>query len=118
MPGTSAAIFLKCASSSGLLSSAAASKALMSLEPCIICLLEALSMSPTRNSENFKVLDTGHIDGGAYRWVKFADGSSRVEGWGPDGWKPGGASIREIMDNPPVGAAFASKLGIPPSDLI
>jgi hypothetical protein len=64
-----------------------------------------------------KVLDTGHIDGGAYRWVKLADGSSRVEGWGPKGWTPGGASIGEIADAPPVGERFAGELGIPPSDL-
>jgi hypothetical protein len=64
-----------------------------------------------------KVLDTGHIDGGAYRWVKLADGSSRVENWGPKGWTPGGASIGEIADAPPVGERFAAKFGIPLSDL-
>jgi hypothetical protein len=32
-------------------------------------------------SESFTVLETGHIDGGAYRVVRLADGSERVEGW-------------------------------------
>ncbi len=63
------------------------------------------------------VLSTAHIDGGAYRWVEMADGSSRVENWGPKGWAPGGASLGEIVDSPPVGSAFAAELGIPPSDL-
>ena len=49
--------------------------------------------------------------------VKLADGSSTVEGWGPKGWTPGGASFGEIFDAPPVGRAFASELGIPLSDL-
>src|SRR6516165_2203860 len=48
--------------------------------------------------------------------VKLADGSSTVEGWGPKGWTPGGASFGEIFDAPPVGRAFASELGIPLSD--
>ena len=68
-------------------------------------------------TENFTVLETGHIDGGAYRVVKFRDGSARVEGWGPKGWTPGGATFGEISNAPPVGAAFAAKLGIPMSDL-
>ena len=67
--------------------------------------------------KNLKVLATGHIDGGAYRWVKLADGSSRVEGWGPKGWTPGGASLSEIFDAPPVSERFAAELGIPMSDL-
>ena len=74
-------------------------------------------MSPTDKSENLKVLATGHIDGGAYRWVEMADGSGRVEGWGPKGWTPGGASIGEIADAPPVSPKFAGELGIPLSDL-
>jgi hypothetical protein len=65
----------------------------------------------------YTVVDTGHIDGGAYRLVELADGSARVEGWTAKGWVPGGASIEEMMDSPPVGAAFAARLGIPPSDL-
>jgi hypothetical protein len=75
------------------------------------------AMSPTAKSENLKVLDTGHIDGGAYRWVELADGSGRVENWGPKGWAPGGASIGEIADAPPVSERFAAKFGIPMSDL-
>jgi len=78
---------------------------------------EVGSMSPIRKSENFTVLETGHIDGGAYRVVKFGDGSARVENWGPKGWTPGGATFGEISNAPPVGAAFAAKLGIPISDL-
>lgn len=60
-------------------------------------------------------LCTGHIDGGAYRLLKLADGSGRVEG--PNGWVPGGAGAGEVMDAPPVGRAFAAKLGILPEDL-
>jgi hypothetical protein len=68
-------------------------------------------------SESFKVRDTAHIDGGAYRWLELADGSWRVENWTADGWKPGGADISEFWDNPPVGPAFAARLGIPVDDL-
>jgi hypothetical protein len=64
-----------------------------------------------------KVLDTGKIDGGAYRWVEFADGSARVEEWRGDKWVPGGASFGEIADAPPVSPGFASELGIPMADL-
>lgn len=63
------------------------------------------------------VLATGHIDGGAYRWVELPDGSSRVEEWRGGTWVPGGASIGEFSFALPVGAAFAAKLGIPMSDL-
>jgi hypothetical protein len=65
-----------------------------------------------------KVLDTGKIDGGAYRWVKLADGSGRVEEWRGDKWVPGGASFGEFFDSPPVGPEFAAELGIPPEDLM
>jgi hypothetical protein len=68
--------------------------------------------------KNFTVLDTGYIDGGAYRWVKLADGSGRVEEWKGDKWVPGGASFAEFFDSPPVGRAFAARLGIPPEDLM
>ena len=64
-----------------------------------------------------KVLETGKIDGGAYRWVKLADGSARVEKWKGDKWVPGGASFGEFLDNPPVSPRFAAELGIPMSDV-
>jgi hypothetical protein len=64
-----------------------------------------------------KVLDTGKIDGGAYRWVELADGSARVEKWKGNKWVPGGASFGEIADNPPVSARFAAELGIPMADV-
>jgi hypothetical protein len=67
--------------------------------------------------KNLTVLDTGKIDGGAFRWVKLADGSWRVEEWRGDKWVPGGASFAEIADSPPVGPEFAAELGIPMSDL-
>jgi hypothetical protein len=67
--------------------------------------------------KNFTVLDTGKIDGGAYRWVEFADGSARVEEWRGDKWVPGGATFGEIADAPPVSPGFASELGIPMADL-
>jgi hypothetical protein len=63
------------------------------------------------------VFDTGHIDGGAYRIVELADGSARVEEWRGGKWVPGGASFGEIADAPPVGAAFAARLGIPAEDI-
>lgn len=71
-------------------------------------------------TREIRVVETGHIDGGAYRWVELPDGGARVEEWrGPaKGWVPGGASFGEIADNPPVGAAFAKELGIPASDLV
>ena len=75
-------------------------------------------MSPIAKSENLTVLDTGKIDGGAYRWVKLADGSGRVEEWRGDKWVPGGASFGEIANAPPVSPGFASELGIPTSDLV
>jgi hypothetical protein len=75
------------------------------------------TMNSTRKSENLTVLETGHIDGGAYRVVRLADGSARVEGWRGGAWLPGDATFGEIADAPPVGSAFAAKLGIPPSDL-
>jgi hypothetical protein len=64
-----------------------------------------------------KVLDTGKIDGGAYRWVEFADGSARVEEWRGDKWVPGGASFGEFLDSPPVSPRFAAELGIPMADI-
>jgi hypothetical protein len=64
-----------------------------------------------------KVLETGHIDGGAYRWLELADGSWRVEEWRGDKWVPGGASFGEFFDSPPVGPEFASELGIPMADI-
>jgi hypothetical protein len=64
-----------------------------------------------------KVLDTGKIDGGAYRWVEFADGSARVEEWRGGKWIPGGASFGEFLDSPPVSPGFASELGIPMADI-
>jgi hypothetical protein len=67
--------------------------------------------------KTFTVLATGKVDGGAYRWVELADGSSRVEEWRGDKWIPGGASIGEVADAPPVGAAFAAELGIPLADI-
>jgi hypothetical protein len=67
-------------------------------------------------SESFTVRDTVHIDGGAYRWLELPDGSWRVEEWRGK-WAPGGATFGEFLDNPPVGPAFAARLGIPPSDL-
>jgi hypothetical protein len=70
-----------------------------------------------QKSENFTVLSTGHIDGGTYRVVELPDGSARVEEWRDGAWVPGGATFGEIADAPPVGAGFASKLGIPISDL-
>jgi hypothetical protein len=75
-------------------------------------------MKPTTTSENLTVLDTGKIDGGAYRWVKLADGSGRVEKWRGNKWTPGGASFGEFLNSPPVSAGFASELGIPPKDLM
>jgi hypothetical protein len=66
---------------------------------------------------NVTVLETGKIDGGAYRWVKLADGSGRVEEWRGDKWVPGGASFGEIANAPPVSPGFASELGIPISDV-
>jgi hypothetical protein len=71
---------------------------------------------PTK-SRNFTVRDTLHADGAAFRWLELPDGSWRVEQWTADGWKPGGASFSEFFDNPPVGPAFAAKLGIPADDL-
>jgi hypothetical protein len=71
---------------------------------------------PTR-SENFTVRDTAHIDGGAYRWIELPDGSARVEEWRGGKWVPGGATFWEFLDKPPVGPAFAAKLGIPADDL-
>jgi hypothetical protein len=78
---------------------------------------EAGSMSPNLKSENLTVLDTGHIDGGAYRWLELADGSWRVEEWRGDKWVPGGASFGEFFDSPPVSPGFASELGIPMADI-
>jgi hypothetical protein len=78
--------------------------------------VEGKMLSP-RKSENFKLLATGKIDGGAYRWIKFADGSGRVEAWTDKGWEPGGASLREIADAPPVSPMFAARLGIPLADV-
>ena len=67
---------------------------------------------------NFTVLATAKIDGGAYRWIKLPDGSSRIEEWHPGkGWKPGGADIDEMWYTPPVSPAFAARLGIPLSDI-
>jgi hypothetical protein len=68
--------------------------------------------------KNFTVLDTGKIDGGAYRWLELADGSGRVEEWRGDKWVPGGASFAEFFDSPPVSPRFAAELGIPPEDLM
>ena len=65
-----------------------------------------------------KVLETGKIDGGAYRWVEFADGSARVEEWRGGKWIPGGATFNEFFFTPPVSPRFAAELGIPPEDLI
>jgi hypothetical protein len=67
---------------------------------------------------NVTVLDTGKIDGGAYRWVELADGSARVEEWRGNKWVPGGATFGEICDNPPVSERFAAELGIPMADLV
>jgi hypothetical protein len=78
---------------------------------------KAGSMSPNLKSENLTVLETGHIDGGAYRWLELADGSWRVEEWRGDKWVPGGASFGEFLDNPPVGPEFAAELGIPMADV-
>jgi len=78
---------------------------------------EAGSMSPNLKSENLTVLDTGKIDGGAYRWVKLADGSGRVEKWRGDKWVRGGASFGEFFDSPPVSPRFAAELGIPMADI-
>jgi hypothetical protein len=65
-----------------------------------------------------KILSTAKIDGGAYRWIKLPDGSSRIEEWHPGkGWKPGGADIDEFWYTPPVLPAFAARLGIPPEDV-
>ena len=74
-------------------------------------------MSPTLKSENLTVFDTGYIDGGCYRIVELADGSARVEEWRGDKWVPGGATFNEVVDAMPVGAGFASRLGIPMSAL-
>jgi hypothetical protein len=68
-------------------------------------------------SANVTVRDTGHIDAGAYRVVRMADGSERVEEWRGGAWEQGGATFGEIADAPPVGPAFAAMLGIPPEDL-
>jgi hypothetical protein len=69
-------------------------------------------------TKNFTVRETAHIDGGAYRWVEFADGSARVEEWRGGKWVPGGATFDVFFETPPVGAAFARRLGIPPEDLM
>ena len=61
-----------------------------------------------------KVLSTAKIDGGAYRWIKLPDGSSRVEEWHfGKGWKPGGADLDEFWFTPPVSREFAARMGIP-----
>jgi hypothetical protein len=65
----------------------------------------------------FKVYTAGKIDGGAYRIIEFADGSSRIENWGPKGWVPGGATFGEFFYAPPVSARFAAELDIPISDI-
>jgi hypothetical protein len=72
----------------------------------------------TTKTENFTVRETANIDGGAYRWVEFADGSSRIEGWGPEGWTPGGATFDEFFFTPPVSPRFAAELGIPLADVM
>jgi hypothetical protein len=83
------------------------------------CVAASASARPhsEMKSESFKVRDTAHIDGGAYRWLELPDGSWRVEEWRGGKWLPGGANIEEFFDNPPVGPAFAARLGIPLSDL-
>jgi hypothetical protein len=94
-------------------------------EMCGRAFLEAMELreeerrkkEATAKSENLTVLDTGKIDGGAYRWVELADGSSRVEEWRGDKWVPGGASFGEIANAPPVSPGFAAELGIPIADL-
>jgi hypothetical protein len=68
-------------------------------------------------TKNFTVLATGKIDGTAYRLIELADGSARLENWGPKGWTLGGATLSEIFDSPPISAKFAAELGIPKSDL-
>ena len=77
-------------------------------------------MSANLKKERRRVLSTAKIDGGAYRWVELADGSSLVEGWDAacGSWKAGGATIGEVMgETPPVSPEFATRLGIPIEDL-
>lgn len=74
-------------------------------------------MSSSPKSGMRMVRSSGKIDGGVFRLVKLPDGSARVEEWGPDGWKPGVASLGEIFDAPPVTSEFAARLGIPIEDL-
>jgi hypothetical protein len=68
-------------------------------------------------TKNFTVYETAKIDGGAYRWIEFPDGSAKVEGWGPKGWTPGGATLDEFLFAPPVSPKFAAELGIPLADV-
>jgi hypothetical protein len=73
---------------------------------------------PPNSLEKRKVLSAGKIDGGVSRWVKEPDGSSVVETWEVGkGWVPGGASIAEVVDAPPVSSELASRMGIPSGDL-
>jgi hypothetical protein len=73
---------------------------------------------PSNSLEKRKVLSAGKIDGGVSRWVKEPDGSSLVETWEVGkGWVPGGASIAEVVDAPPVSSELASRMGIPSRDL-
>jgi hypothetical protein len=65
----------------------------------------------------FTVRETAKIDGGAYRWVEFADGSARVEEWRGGKWVPGGATFDEFFETPPVSPRFATELGIPLADV-
>ena len=51
-------------------------------------------------------------------WPLQRRGSERVEEWRGGKWVPGGATFDEFVFAPPVGAAFAARLGIPPEDLM
>ena len=68
-------------------------------------------------TKNFTVRETAKIDGGAYRIVKFPDGSGRVEEWRGGKWVPGGATLDEFLFAPPVSPRFAAELGIPLTDV-
>jgi hypothetical protein len=52
------------------------------------------------------------IDGGVSRLIEFSDGSGRVETWGPDGWRKGGASISELLSAPDAKPEFLAKVGV------
>lgn len=59
-------------------------------------------MSSTTNGPNGSApLDRPfRVDGGIVRIVEAEDGD-RIESWGPDGWRLGGASFKELLSAPP-----------------